>query len=168
MTKPENLPALIAVLKTRAITESVLRRDDPYYDLDSGEASAWDKTVTPDVVLSLVYELERLTTATAPAHEFTGTVKRADGITVTATLTVPDTHPMATPGPPRPWDRGEASNQNFIELGELAMMVAQRGYSIVESNERSRERWGKQDYWADLLDIAPPTPAIEAPKETAK
>jgi hypothetical protein len=45
------------------------------------------------------------------------------------------------------------------------MMIAQRGYGIIESNERSREHWGRQDYWADLLDITPPTPELEGPKE---
>lgn len=99
----------------------------------------------------------------APAHEFTGTVKRADGIIVTATLTVPAGHPMAQPGPHRPWHGKDRTNHNFIELGELAMMIAQRGYSLIEQNERSRERWGRQDYWADLLDITPPTAAICGP-----
>lgn len=100
-----------------------------------------------------------------PAHEFTGTVKRADGVTITATLSVPDTHPMAQPGPHRPWHGPDRPNQNFLELGELAMMIAQRGYGIIESNERSREHWGRQDYWADLLNITPPTPELEGPKE---
>lgn len=97
-----------------------------------------------------------------PPHEFTGTVKRADGVIITATLAVPETHPMAKPGPLRPW-HGTAprSNQNFLELGELAMMIAQRGYGIIESNERSREHWGRQDYWADLLNVTPPTPELE-------
>lgn len=157
MTAPD-----VAAIKDRAVTESILRREDPYYEPD-GEASQWDKTVTPDVVLALCYEIERLR---GTGHQFTGTVKRADGVTITATLTMPDTHVMAQPGPHRPWHGAQQSNQNFLELGELAMMMAQRGYALIESNERSRERWGQQDYWADLLNVEPPVAAIEAPKET--
>lgn len=166
MTKPENLPALLATIKTRAHTEAVLRLEDPYYDLDKGAASAWDKTVTPDSVLRLVHEIENLQSAADDkTHEFTGTVHRADGITVTATITVPEAHHMIEPDPARPWDGPDRGNRNFVEIGELAMMVAQQGYNIVERNERSRERWNRRDYWADLLDIDPPTPAIEAPKD---
>ncbi|QGJ93515.1 hypothetical protein SEA_MUFASA8_67 [Arthrobacter phage Mufasa8] len=97
-------------------------------------------------------------------HSFTGTVKRADGITVTATITVPEGHKAVSPEPTRPWHGKDRTNQNFLELGELAMMVAQQGYGIVERNERHREEWGKQDYWADLLNIPAPTPQIEAGK----
>lgn len=153
-------PTLEAI-KERAVTETILRRDDPYYSPE-GEASSWDKVVTPDVVLGLVYELERLRPAAGDGHEFTGTVKRADGVIVTATLTVPNTHAMAQPGPHRPWHGAHMSNQNFLELGELAMMIAQHGYGVIERNERSRERWGKDDYWAALLNVEPPTPELEA------
>jgi hypothetical protein len=148
----------LELIKHRAITEAVMRRDDPFYDPEDGEASAWDKTVTPDVVLGLVYEIERLR---GDGHQFTGTVKRADGVIITATVTIPDTHPMAKPGPHRPWHGAQQSNQNFIELGELAMMIAQQGYGIIERNERSRERWGKDDYWADLLNVEPPVFELE-------
>jgi hypothetical protein len=153
--------AALKNLKDLAATERILRQGDPYYEGD--ECSTYDHEVTPDVVAGLCYEIERLRRQQEqPIHQFTGTVKRADGITVTATLTVPNTHPMAQPGPHRPWHGPERSNQNFLELGELAMMIAQQGYGIIERNERSRAHWGKQDYWADLLDITPPTPAIEA------
>jgi hypothetical protein len=124
-------------------------------------------TVPRDVVLMTVTAADAPPPEPEPgaAHEFTGTVKRADGVTITATLSVPDTHPMAQPGPHRPWHGPDRPNQNFLELGELAMMIAQRGYGIIESNERSREHWGRQDYWADLLNITPPTPELEGPKE---
>lgn len=166
MTKPENIPALLATLRTRAHTEAILRDGDPYYDLDKGEASAWDKTVTPDTVLTLVHELERLQPAPG-SHEFTGTVKRADGVTVTVTLAVPEGHGAVKPEPTRPWHGPDRTNQNFLELGEIVMMMAQRSYSTFEGNERSRQHWAQREYWADITtqdwpNI--PTQAIEAPK----
>lgn len=167
MTKPENLPALLAALRVRAHTEAILRDSDPYYDLDKGEASAWDKTVTPETVLTLISELERLQPRPG-SHEFTGTVKRADGVSITVTLAVPEGHGAVDPEPTRPWHGPNRTNENFLELGELAMMMAQQGYSVFERNERSRAHWNARDYWSDITGDYPrniPVQAIEAPKE---
>lgn len=143
----------MAVNPTVAQIAAVLRRGDRKLWLD------------PEDAREMAEDLHKFLgiPAPAPAHEFVGTVKRADGIIVTATLTVPGTHPMAQPGPHRPWHGAQQSNQNFLELGELVMMIAQQGYGIIERNERSRENWGKQDYWADLLNVEPPTAAICGP-----
>lgn len=136
-------------------------------DVREGIFAVLAENVSRDVVLMTVTAADAPPPEPepGPAHEFTGTVKRADGVIVTASLTVPETHKMAARGPSRAWQGPESPNQNFLELGELAMMIAQQGYGIIERNERSRERWGQQDYWADLLDIHPPTPAIESSKE---
>ena len=115
-----------------------------------------------DALWEAVTAAEDLINDLTPVHEFTGTVKRADGITVTATLTVPHGHPAVSPEPLRPWHGTDRTNHNFLELGELAMMMAQQGYGIMERNERARESWGKRDYWTDLLNIDAPTPELEA------
>jgi hypothetical protein len=60
----------LAELRERAATEHILRDGDPYYSED-GEASAFERAVTPAVVHSLVEEIERLRTA-LNGHLFDG------------------------------------------------------------------------------------------------
>jgi hypothetical protein len=61
---------LLTELRQRADTEHILRGDDPYYGED-GEASAYERAVTPAVVHSLVDEIERLRNA-LNGHLFDG------------------------------------------------------------------------------------------------
>jgi hypothetical protein len=61
---------LLAELRQRADAEHILRDGDPFYG-DDGEASAFERTVTPAVVHSLVDEIERLQAALS-GHLFDG------------------------------------------------------------------------------------------------
>jgi hypothetical protein len=154
-------PELLAVLKVRAHTESVLRDGDPHYDIDNGEASAWDKTVTPDVVLSLVYELERLrreAVESAKKHQWTSVIQRPDGLVITATIALPDGHNMIAPAP-RPWNL--EGDWPLSEMSELAFMCAQSSHRIIDRNFQTRLRYRQQDHWW-AKDQEVPTPAIEA------
>lgn len=56
-------------IKGRARTEVILRAGDPFYE--GPEAGAYDKLVTPDVVLGLCNEVQRLRVALA-GHLFPG------------------------------------------------------------------------------------------------
>lgn len=53
-----------------ADTEAILRNEDPFYGED-GEASQWDRNVTPAVVIGLCEEIAKLRTALA-GHIFDG------------------------------------------------------------------------------------------------
>lgn len=138
--------------------------DDLADDVRERLFAAVREEVPRDVVAMTVTAVpEEPETPAIAGHEFTGKVQRADGITIVATLTVPAGHPMTSPEPTRPWHGKDRTNANFLELGELAMMIAQQGYATIERNERHREEWGRRDYWADLLNVTPPTPELEAP-----
>ncbi|QAY16179.1 hypothetical protein SEA_SONALI_67 [Arthrobacter phage Sonali] len=160
MTKPQNLPALLNTLKVRAHTEAILREGDPHYDLDKGEASAWDKTVTPETVLRLVQEIEALQAAN-DAYQWTSTIKRPDGLVVTATIELPEGHPGIAPDP-RPWNPD--GDWTLKEMSEIAYMSVNAVHGVVERNFQSRHAHKRQDhYWAQNLDM-PAAEAIEAPK----
>lgn len=69
-TPPPLTDEALDELRRRADTERILRDDDPYYAED-GDASAFERAVTPAVVHELVDEIERLREALG-GHLFDG------------------------------------------------------------------------------------------------
>lgn len=97
-----------------------------------------------------------------PSHQFSQTIVRPDGVTVTATITVPEGHKLVAPAPVTGYDK--KGERNSAELSEYAFMAARKVYQTLEQCEESRRQWDREDFY-DELNIPIPTPAIEPKKE---